>query len=193
MNEFQIKNYLKFVLRNIKDCKFYMECSGEKFKYNFQITEEGISLEIRDAFYKIMDIDSLIFNEDRFKVERIELYKYSNGTLIDKRVIPKPDKTKVYYALFNLMGKRAGLVLKDRLNNIYRGCYASGKILYIEDIEECIKFNITDLASLKLEIVCITDIPSYTTFKSYVSEAEKYAKCINKPFVKYGKKEQGHA
>lgn len=193
MTEFQLKNYLKFMHMNLKESVFRMICKGEEYSYEFVVNDSEISIKSENMMLVVCDIDSIMFGESVFSVELIEIKKYQDGEMIEHQTLPKPEKVRLYFMLMSVMGKRAGFVLSDKDGNTYKGCYTAGRVLYIDEDAECVSFYITDLGSLKLDIVCVTEVPGYLSFKSFVAEAEKYAKCTNRAFRKYGKKEQAYA
>lgn len=190
MSEFQLKNYLKFMFKFINENKFTMTCRSGDIQYVFTVTSNGVSLKYNDIFMMDWNIDKISFPSNEFIVEYISLERYQNGELLEEQKISNPALVKIYYTLMTVMGKRAGFLLIDENNNQYKGCFISGKVLYIEEDSENVVFNITSLANLNHTILCVTEVPGYTSFKSFIAETEKYAKCTNRCFIKNSIKEQ---
>lgn len=184
MTEFQLKNYLKFMFKYISENRFSMTCIGDDIEYRFTVTKEGIGVKYNDILTMNWNIDKITFPCSQFIIKFISLDKYQNDELIEEQRINNPTNVKLYYTLISVMGKRAGFVLTDNEHNLYKGCFVSGRVLYIEEDAENVIFNITSLPNLNHTILCITEVPGYLSFKSFIAEAEKYAKCTNRCFIK---------
>lgn len=193
VTEFQLKNYLKFMFKNIKDSTFKMVCTGAELSYEFEVTSDAISIKSSNMLLVVCDIDTIVFDESLFTIDLIEIHRVAEGEVVEVQSLPKPELTRVYYMLMSVMSKRAGLVLADKQGNYYKGCYVAGKVLYLDEDADTVYFYITDFSNLHLDVVCVTEVPGYLNFKSYIAEAEKYAKCTNRAFRKFGKKEQNYA